>query len=126
MAPRIAFVYAGNSISNGFGGLLAAAIMSGMEGKAGLRGWRWLVSLPLLSPLVGIIATPSEVSLLTLFGDVFSFSAHTHTVHNRGPSHRLRRLRLLLPPSFSPVQDHMAHRGRAPYLYLALEQRRNG
>ncbi|ORY88487.1 major facilitator superfamily domain-containing protein [Leucosporidium creatinivorum] len=39
---RIASMYAANSLSNGFGGLLAAAIISGMEGAGGLAGWRWL------------------------------------------------------------------------------------
>lgn len=39
---RIAIMYSGNSLSNGFGSILAAGIISGMEGKAGLRGWHWL------------------------------------------------------------------------------------
>jgi MFS family permease len=42
MPLRIAIMYSGNSLSNGFGSILAAAIVAGMEGKAGLRGWRWL------------------------------------------------------------------------------------
>ena len=35
-------MYSGNSLSNGFGSLLAAGIIKGMNGVAGLRGWRWL------------------------------------------------------------------------------------
>jgi hypothetical protein len=35
-------MYSGNSLSNGFGSILAAAIISGMHGKGGLAGWRWL------------------------------------------------------------------------------------
>lgn len=42
LALRIAIMYSGNSLSNGFGSILAAAIISGMKGKGGLAGWRWL------------------------------------------------------------------------------------
>lgn len=42
LALRIAIMYSGNSLSNGFGSILAAAIISGMHGKGGLAGWRWL------------------------------------------------------------------------------------
>ncbi|KAK0191351.1 MFS general substrate transporter [Armillaria mellea] len=39
---RIAFLNAGNMLAQGLGGLLAAGILSGMEGTRGVRGWRWL------------------------------------------------------------------------------------
>ncbi|KAK0498380.1 MFS general substrate transporter [Armillaria luteobubalina] len=39
---RIAFLNAGNMLAQGLGGLLAAGILSGMEGTRGIRGWRWL------------------------------------------------------------------------------------
>ncbi|TRM64282.1 MFS general substrate transporter [Schizophyllum amplum] len=39
---RIAFLNAGNMLAQGLGGLLAAGILSGMEGARGIRGWRWL------------------------------------------------------------------------------------
>jgi MFS family permease len=45
LAIRIAIMYSGNSLSNCFGGLLAAAIISGLQGKGGLAGWRWLFIL---------------------------------------------------------------------------------
>ncbi|KAI5480783.1 Allantoate permease [Pseudohyphozyma bogoriensis] len=45
LAPRIALMYSGNSLANGFGGILAAGIIAGMEGKAGIAGWRWLFIL---------------------------------------------------------------------------------
>ena len=35
-------LYAGNLISNAFGNLIAAGIVGGMEGKLGIRAWRWL------------------------------------------------------------------------------------
>jgi len=31
LAPRVAFMYAGNTVANGFGGLLAAGILSGLK-----------------------------------------------------------------------------------------------
>ncbi|KAF8507453.1 MFS general substrate transporter [Hysterangium stoloniferum] len=39
---RTAILYCGNIMSNAFGGLLAAGILSGMDGKLGQAGWRWL------------------------------------------------------------------------------------
>ncbi|KAG7531750.1 hypothetical protein FFLO_04119 [Filobasidium floriforme] len=42
LAVRIAIMYSGNSLSNSFGGLIAAGLVSGLEGKGGLEGWRWL------------------------------------------------------------------------------------
>ncbi|KAL5521337.1 hypothetical protein ACEPAG_9261 [Sanghuangporus baumii] len=42
LAFRSAILYGGLLISNAFGSLLAAGILSGMEGKRGIRGWRWL------------------------------------------------------------------------------------
>lgn len=42
IAPRVAFMYCGNTIANGFGGLLAAGVLDGLDGKGGLAGWRWL------------------------------------------------------------------------------------
>ncbi|KAJ5288244.1 MFS general substrate transporter [Penicillium angulare] len=42
IAVRVAIVYCGNTVANGFGGLLAAGIMSGLDGRGGLAGWRWL------------------------------------------------------------------------------------
>ncbi|KAF8198098.1 MFS general substrate transporter [Pholiota molesta] len=42
LAFRSAFLYAGLLISNAFGSLIAAGILGGMEGKRGIRAWRWL------------------------------------------------------------------------------------
>ncbi|KAB8214648.1 major facilitator superfamily domain-containing protein [Aspergillus novoparasiticus] len=42
LAVRVAIVYCGNTVANGFGGMLAAGILSGLDGKGGLAGWRWL------------------------------------------------------------------------------------
>ena len=40
LAVRVAIVYCGNTVANGFGGMLAAGILSGLDGKGGLAGWR--------------------------------------------------------------------------------------
>ncbi|KAL1873601.1 hypothetical protein VTK73DRAFT_843 [Phialemonium thermophilum] len=42
IAPRGAFMYCGNTVANGFGGLLAAGVLNGLDGARGLEGWRWL------------------------------------------------------------------------------------
>ncbi|KAF9013055.1 MFS general substrate transporter [Cyathus striatus] len=42
LAFRSAILYAGLLISNAFGALIAAGILSNMEGKRGIRAWRWL------------------------------------------------------------------------------------
>ncbi|KAJ8079920.1 hypothetical protein PM082_016745 [Marasmius tenuissimus] len=42
LAFRSAILYGGLMISNAFGSLMAAGILSNMEGKRGIRAWRWL------------------------------------------------------------------------------------
>ncbi|KAL4263459.1 MFS transporter superfamily protein [Pleurotus pulmonarius] len=42
LALRSAILYAGLLVSNAFGALIAAGILSSMEGKRGIRAWRWL------------------------------------------------------------------------------------
>lgn len=42
LAFRSAILYGGLLISNAFGSLMAAGILSNMEGKMGIRAWRWL------------------------------------------------------------------------------------
>ncbi|KAF8228527.1 MFS general substrate transporter [Tricholoma matsutake] len=42
LAFRSAVLYVGLLISNAFGSLMAAGILSTMEGKRGIRAWRWL------------------------------------------------------------------------------------
>ncbi|PNS20349.1 hypothetical protein CAC42_5799 [Sphaceloma murrayae] len=39
---RIAVLYAGNTLSNCFGGLIAAGVLGGMNDALGIRSWRWL------------------------------------------------------------------------------------
>ncbi|RDW62392.1 putative major facilitator superfamily permease-5 [Coleophoma cylindrospora] len=42
IAPRVALMYCGNTVANGFGGALAAGILSGLGGAHGVESWRWL------------------------------------------------------------------------------------
>ncbi|KAI5120278.1 hypothetical protein M0805_005335 [Coniferiporia weirii] len=42
LAFRTSILFAGLLISNAFGSMMAAGILSNMEGKRGIRGWRWL------------------------------------------------------------------------------------
>ncbi|KAL5512606.1 hypothetical protein ACEPAG_3259 [Sanghuangporus baumii] len=42
LAFRVSLFYCGSILSYAFGNLMAAGILSGMEGKRGIRGWRWL------------------------------------------------------------------------------------
>ncbi|KAG9086650.1 hypothetical protein FRC06_002995 [Ceratobasidium sp. 370] len=42
LAFRSALLYFGLLISNAFGSLMAAGILSGMQGKRGIAAWRWL------------------------------------------------------------------------------------
>jgi len=42
LALRSAVFYVGLLISNAFGSLIAAGILSGMQGKLGIAAWRWL------------------------------------------------------------------------------------
>lgn len=42
MQLRVTILNAGNLAAQAFGGLIAAGILDGMEGKAGIRAWRWL------------------------------------------------------------------------------------
>ncbi|KAI1849743.1 hypothetical protein JX266_004692 [Neoarthrinium moseri] len=42
MQVRVTLLNMGNLAAQAFGGLIAAGILSDMEGKSGLRAWRWL------------------------------------------------------------------------------------
>lgn len=42
MQLRVTLLNGGNLLAQAFGGLIAAGILANMEGKGGLRAWRWL------------------------------------------------------------------------------------
>ncbi|KAI0767045.1 MFS general substrate transporter [Fomes fomentarius] len=57
LGTRSAFLYAGALISNAFGGLLAAGILSRMEGVMGLPAWRWMFFIEgAVTIMVGFLA----------------------------------------------------------------------
>ncbi|KAJ5107507.1 MFS general substrate transporter [Penicillium angulare] len=64
IAPRVAILYCGNTIANGFGGLLAAGILNGLNGAGGLAGWRWLF---IIEGLGTVVAGALSVFLLPDF-----------------------------------------------------------
>ncbi|OBU00240.1 hypothetical protein VE01_01637 [Pseudogymnoascus verrucosus] len=45
VATRMAVLYTGNIIATAFAGLIGAGVFHGMDGLAGLAGWRWLFIL---------------------------------------------------------------------------------
>ncbi|CAM1510879.1 Fc.00g083920.m01.CDS01 [Cosmosporella sp. VM-42] len=45
VATRIAILYTGNILATAFAGLIAAGIFHGMDGAAGIAGWKWLFIL---------------------------------------------------------------------------------
>lgn len=56
---RMAWFYAGSSLANMFGGLIAAGVLGNLDGAQGIAGWRWLfvsslqrASCPLANDLV--------------------------------------------------------------------------
>ncbi|KAL7277855.1 MFS general substrate transporter [Trametes coccinea BRFM310] len=57
LAFRSAILYGGLLISNAFGSLMAAGILAHMEGKMGIRAWRWLFYIEgAITVTIGIIA----------------------------------------------------------------------
>jgi len=57
LAFRSAVIYGGLLISNAFGNLMAAGILSGMQGKRGIAAWRWLFFIEgSISISIGILA----------------------------------------------------------------------
>ncbi|KAF8074019.1 major facilitator superfamily domain-containing protein [Lyophyllum atratum] len=57
LALRSAILCAGLLISNAFGSLIAAGILSNMEGKQGIRAWRWLFFIEgAMTIAVGIVS----------------------------------------------------------------------
>ncbi len=50
-------MYCGNTVANGFGGVLAAGVLSGLDGSGGIAGWRWLYIIEGAGTMfIGIIA----------------------------------------------------------------------
>ncbi|KAH6972032.1 MFS transporter [Ilyonectria sp. MPI-CAGE-AT-0026] len=45
IATRISILYTGNILATAFAGLIAAGVFDGLDGAAGIEGWRWLFIL---------------------------------------------------------------------------------
>lgn len=62
IATRIAILYTGNILATAFAGLIAAGVFHGMDGAAGLAGWKWLFILQgavtFLIAIVGFFCLP--------------------------------------------------------------------
>ena len=59
MQFRVMLMNAGNILAQAFGGLIAAGVLSNMQGTAGLKAWRWLFILEgVITIVAGIIAIP--------------------------------------------------------------------
>ncbi|KAI6750852.1 hypothetical protein HG530_014302 [Fusarium avenaceum] len=57
LATRISILYSGNVLASAFAGLIAAGVFEGMDGLAGIKGWRWLFILQgAVTFLVAIVA----------------------------------------------------------------------
>ncbi|RSL93965.1 hypothetical protein CEP52_012927 [Fusarium oligoseptatum] len=55
--PGLVFLYSGNVLASAFAGLIAAGVFEGMDGLAGIKGWRWLFILQgAVTVLVAIVA----------------------------------------------------------------------
>jgi MFS family permease len=50
LSKRIALFYTASLVSGAFGGLLAGAIIEGMDEVAGVRGWKWWVWSQVMRP----------------------------------------------------------------------------
>lgn len=63
LAFRSAFLYCGLLISNAFGSLIAAGILSNLDGKRGIRAWRWLFiiegSITVVIGMITILVLPN-------------------------------------------------------------------
>ncbi|KAJ7680013.1 major facilitator superfamily domain-containing protein [Mycena rosella] len=68
LAFRSAILFSGLDIANAFGALLAAAILSGMEGTLGIPSWRWLFIVEVDAPrLCGLIFSALSATVTPLF-----------------------------------------------------------
>ncbi|QPC59037.1 hypothetical protein HYE67_001268 [Fusarium culmorum] len=63
VAARIAVLYCAQILATGFSGLIAAGIFAGMDGLAGLAGWRWLFivegAVTALVAIIGFFMLPN-------------------------------------------------------------------
>ncbi|KAJ7469308.1 MFS general substrate transporter [Mycena galericulata] len=63
LAKRMAYFYSAAILSGAFGGLLAGGVITGLEGRMGIRGWRWLFiiegSLTVFCSIIAVFILPN-------------------------------------------------------------------
>lgn len=88
MQYRVALMNAGNLLAQAFGGLIAAGVLGNMEGKAGIRAWRWLFiiegSLTVFFALLSSLALPDYPSTTKWFSEKESYIAEKRLVDDAG------------------------------------------
>ncbi|KAJ3501242.1 hypothetical protein NLJ89_g9428 [Agrocybe chaxingu] len=95
LALRSAILYAGLLISNAFGALMAAGILANMEGKRGIRAWRWLFFIEgAITIVVGLGSMSVFYSLLRTHAPYRSYIQPHNTRWMNASELRLAQARL--------------------------------
>ncbi|KAK7688346.1 hypothetical protein QCA50_008718 [Cerrena zonata] len=83
LALRSAIMYGGSMISNAFSSIIAAGILSSMEGVKGIRAWRWLFFIE------------GSITITIGFFAIWALPDYTHNTRWLSPSQRrLAQIRL--------------------------------
>lgn len=98
LSKRIALFYTAALLSGAFGGLLAGGIISSLNGRSGIAGWRWLFLIEgLMTVFVAVVA-------------VFVLPDYPATTKWLTPRERqLATMRLQAPESQGEEEPHMGH-----------------
>ncbi|WOO80280.1 MFS transporter prlL [Vanrija pseudolonga] len=99
MSKRTAFFYSASMVAGAFGGLLAGAIITGMEGMGGITGWRWLFIIE------GIMTVTVALAAFTVLPD---FPATTKWISGEERDLALNRL-LVGGAGDGAGEDHAGH-----------------
>uniref|UniRef100_A0A8H7N8Q9 Major facilitator superfamily (MFS) profile domain-containing protein n=1 Tax=Bionectria ochroleuca TaxID=29856 RepID=A0A8H7N8Q9_BIOOC len=117
VATRIAILYTGNILATAFAGLIAAGIFHGMDGLAGLAGWKWLFILQgavtFVIALVGFFLlpdTPLTTKWLTQEERDLAYNRmELDTVDNKGETDTLSGLKQAAKDPLVWIFAFMAH-----------------
>ncbi|KAF2876434.1 MFS transporter [Massariosphaeria phaeospora] len=117
VATRIAILYTGNILATAFAGLIAAGIFHGLDGAAGLAGWRWLFILQgavtFLIAIVGFFVLPDFPSTTRWLTqderDLATSRMELDTVQNEGKTSTMNGLKQAAKDPMVWVFAIMAH-----------------
>ncbi|KAK8912511.1 MFS transporter prlL [Metarhizium anisopliae] len=117
VATRIAILYTGNILATAFAGLIAAGVFHGMDGLAGIAGWKWLFILQgivtFLVACIGYFCLPDFPSTTRWLNEEERRLAHERieldTVANQGSTDTLKGLKQALADPLVWVFSFMAH-----------------